>query len=1627
MEDKKITGLRVLNLKKKSKIKTNNKVYLKTHVYNLNFKLAKNNILGILSNDTEAKKTIFELIVNNEIKDNRYQGFIEFKQNNEDEYAFIFNNANYQKEVSFGFDDSNLFENKTKDTVFSYLQRYIKKSNIVNFLTKLFKNNWQDVYQDSKYHLSYKYYEINLELQKTIATNIEQLKKTLLNNDLSVLEKMDYSDKTLLMQEIYNLIRLIVKSIQEAEQKFLVYLEDRIKEYESGSSLMKFKEYKQAKQEYAKFFDQENILHSRSKKLFFLTKWENSLKLFKLKRERKLDTKKFFSKLKSEFIQEINFNKFSLKKKTKFDSFAYFYPRYYVNKRFYWAHLKYFKKIKLMQHSIFIDFVKEIYNLRNDIFYEIGNLGVLNSQKQFRKQVKLITKSILNKNIKMYVYRFKNLANQQNEIFLKKTNLDAYIEDKKKDNFVNLSKIKEYEYDLEEKRSEYYWNIDTEGKKIKNQANALFIDSLPFFKNNKNNLDFIHKKIDILMKEISKLHAEEFLNQDHNLLTPKPFLKVFYDLKAIKYLLFDLFDNFYNYNKIIKNLKNNKDEIFNLILKSNIYRILLKSNISLNKLIMNLSYLTLDEKISLEINKVLINDPSVIVIGIFLEKLNEENQINILNKFNAYLLANEGIGIYFLDNINVAARLTTDLNIIYNARTIEQGKTNKIIENPINPLVKKLLNKEDTKSQENLKEFLDKNYLFVNILEYEIEPDHYIWCKWDQLINWADDKNIKNKKIRNSLLLDSQTALSPKTINEKVDYIEKTIIDFSQLNASNKKMGEKMDKIFDHKLVEKGRNQKWIDMKAFSTHDLNKKPFTIILPPPNVTGKLHIGHALDTYLADTIIRYKKNKNFDVMWVPGKDHAGIATQVVVEKKLAEIKLDKYQLGREKFIEEIWKWKDEYSNNINAQWAKLGLALDYPNERFTLDKNANEAVLKVFITMYKNNLIYRDKKAIVWDPKLKTALSNIEVISTEIKQKMYYFKYPIKNSKNYLIVATTRPETMFSDVAIALNPNDSRYQALKNLFIIHPLTKKEIPIIASEFIDSNFGTGVMKVSAHAFDDIEIIKRNGLQILECIDDEGKMNSLSGKYKGLNRFEARELIAKYLDKNGFVEKVEEIVSNVGYSERSKEPIEVLVKPQWFVKMKFLAEKILKNLNSSNAIKIIPSKFENNLIKWMENVHDWTISRQIWWGHRIPAWYKDNEILVQIENPGEGWIQDNDVLDTWFSSALAPFVFLGWPQTTEKIKRYFPTNLLVTGYDIIFFWVSRMYFQSLEFMDEIPFKEVLLHGLVRDAQGKKMSKSLGNGIDPIAIIDQYGSDVLKMALIFNCTPGADINFSDEKIKSARLFINKFWNIARLIQNIPIDLNAEFSYENLDQFDQWILFELNQTNQNIDNAMKNYEFTIVYKYIYDFVINKFSGWYLEFLKFKNNNYFVHYLFREMLIMLHPYMPFLTDYLFESIYSEELLETKTTEYFNSEEFTSDHVNNLIELITLLRKYREDKQISKALTLNYFLEATSISELEQLVIFKLANFSWEENKDFLIQTSFSKLFIKQRNEDKENEILELKKLIEITKNEIAFNEKFLNNPTFMQKAPEDQINQKKEKLALHQKNLELYLQELKNKEK
>ncbi|MBT8809127.1 valine--tRNA ligase [Lactobacillus delbrueckii] len=684
--------------------------------------------------------------------------------------------------------------------------------------------------------------------------------------------------------------------------------------------------------------------------------------------------------------------------------------------------------------------------------------------------------------------------------------------------------------------------------------------------------------------------------------------------------------------------------------------------------------------------------------------------------------------------------------------------------------------------------------------------------------------------------------------------------------------------------VEAGRYQEWLDEDLFKpSGDKKAKPYSIVIPPPNVTGKLHLGHAWDTAIQDTLIRYKRMQGYDTLYLPGMDHAGIATQAKVEARLREQGVSRYDLGREKFVEKVWEWKDEYANIIKSQWQKLGLSLDYSRERFTLDKGLSKAVRRVFVQLYNEGLIYRGEYIINWDPKLRTALSDIEVVHQDDQGAFYHINYPLADGSGSVEIATTRPETMFGDTAVAVAPGDERYKDLVGKKLILPLVGREIPIIEDQHVDPEFGTGLVKITpAHDPNDFEVGNRHDLPRINVMNDDGTMNDKAGKYAGMDRFDCRKQLVEDLKAEGYLIKVEPIVHSVGHSERSGVQVEPRLSTQWFVKMKPLADKVLENQKGEGRVNFVPDRFEGTLERWMENVHDWVISRQLWWGHRIPAWYnkQTGEMYVGEEAPAdiENWDQDQDVLDTWFSSALWPFSTLGWPdEDSADFKRYFPTNALVTGYDIIFFWVSRMIFQSLHFTGERPFDNVVLHGLIRDEQGRKMSKSLGNGIDPMDVIDKYGADALRWFLLNGTAPGQDTRFSYTKMDAAWNFINKLWNASRfVIMNLPEDAKPaqKPDISKFDLADAWIFDRLNHTVKETNRLFDEFQFGEAGREMYNFIWNDFCDWYIEISKValygddaelkarKQAN--LTWILDQILRLIHPIMPFVTEKLWLSM-------------------------------------------------------------------------------------------------------------------------------------------------------------------
>ncbi|MFS0751300.1 valine--tRNA ligase [Oceanobacillus sp. 1P07AA] len=731
---------------------------------------------------------------------------------------------------------------------------------------------------------------------------------------------------------------------------------------------------------------------------------------------------------------------------------------------------------------------------------------------------------------------------------------------------------------------------------------------------------------------------------------------------------------------------------------------------------------------------------------------------------------------------------------------------------------------------------------------------------------------------------------------------------------------------YNPKEVEDGRYQFWLDGKFFeATGDPDKEPFSIVIPPPNVTGRLHLGHAWDTAMQDTITRMKRMQGYDVLWLPGMDHAGIATQAKVEARLKESGTNRYELGREKFLEKAWEWKEEYASFIRSQWEKLGLGLDYSRERFTLDEGLSDAVREVFVKLYEKGLIYRGEYIINWDPSTKTALSDIEVIYEEVQGKFYHMRYPIKGSNETIEIATTRPETMLGDTAVAVHPKDERYQHLIGRTVILPIVGREIEIVADDYVDMELGSGAVKITpAHDPNDFEIGNRHQLERILVMNEDGSMNENALEYQGLDRFDCRKQIVKDLQEQGVLFDIEERSHQVGHSERSGAVVEPYLSTQWFVKMDPLAKSALDmQADADQRVNFVPERFEQTYFNWMDNIRDWCISRQLWWGHRIPAWYhkETNEIYVGKEAPTdiENWEQDEDVLDTWFSSALWPFSTLGWPdEESEDLKRYFPTNVLVTGYDIIFFWVSRMIFQSKEFMDEKPFEDTLLHGLIRDADGRKMSKSLGNGVDPMDVIEKYGADSLRYFLMTGSTPGQDLRFHWEKVESTWNFANKVWNASRFsIMNLE-----GFTYEDIDLTgnlslpDRWILARLNETIEQVTRNSNKYEFGEAGRHLYNFIWDEFCDWYIEMAKLslygededkkKTTRSVLAHVLDQTMRMLHPFMPFITEEIWQQLPHEgPSITVSNWPEVNSEFEDNQAIQEMQRLVSIIRSVRNSR--------------------------------------------------------------------------------------------------------------------------
>lgn len=823
-----------------------------------------------------------------------------------------------------------------------------------------------------------------------------------------------------------------------------------------------------------------------------------------------------------------------------------------------------------------------------------------------------------------------------------------------------------------------------------------------------------------------------------------------------------------------------------------------------------------------------------------------------------------------------------------------------------------------------------------------------------------------------------------------------------------------LDKKYDHKQVEEGKYETWKTRGYFKSGDLSLKPYAIVIPPPNVTGRLHLGHAWDTTLQDIMIRYKRINGYDALWLPGMDHAGIATQAKVDAKLRSEGINPRSMDRNAWLDIAWKWKEEYAENIHRQWAKLGLSLDYSKERFTLDEGLSKAVRKVFVDLYNKGLIYRGEKIINWDPLAMTALSNEEVIYKEVKGAFYHIKYYIEGTNDYLDVATTRPETLFGDTAVAVNPSDKRYNKLIGKNVILPIVKKLIPIIGDIHADPEFGTGVVKITpAHDPNDFEVGNRHNLEKIIVMNPNGTMNSNAHKYEGMDRFLCRKQLLSDLQDQDLLINIEEITHSVGHSERTDVMVEPYLSKQWFVKMRPLADRVLENQKDKDKkVNFIPERYEKTMNHWMEITYDWCISRQLWWGHQIPAWYKDNEVYVGMDAPKEkGWVQDPDVLDTWFSSALWPFTTLGWPEDTEDFRRYYPNNVLVTGYDIIPFWVNRMTFQGLEFTNKRPFKDCLIHGLIRDKEGRKMSKSLGNGVDPMDVIEEYGCDSLRFFLATSTAPGMDLRYDEEKVKSTWNFINKLWNASRYVL-MSIDSTSD---KELNNIDKWILTKTNKLISNVTKHMETYEFNVVGSEIYNFVWSSFCDSYIEFSKINPNKEVLLYVLETILKLIHPFMPYVTEEIYQMlpVHDEAIMISSYPKYDETKIYNKelDEVNKLIDIITNIRNARQSNNFGSNYVLVNNLECKNLIDDYKDIITKLTKATFvdsisDEYKRHDIITNYGIIIAGYVGKDididslvKEKESLE--KSIERRKN-------LLSNEGYVNKAPAQLVEQERKKL-------------------
>ncbi len=866
-------------------------------------------------------------------------------------------------------------------------------------------------------------------------------------------------------------------------------------------------------------------------------------------------------------------------------------------------------------------------------------------------------------------------------------------------------------------------------------------------------------------------------------------------------------------------------------------------------------------------------------------------------------------------------------------------------------------------------------------------------------------------------------------------------------------MGKELEKNYNPSEIEDRIYQNWLDKKYFHAEvDRSKKPFTIVMPPPNVTGQLHMGHALDNTMQDILIRFKRMQGYNALWQPGTDHAAIATEVKVIEKLKSQGIDKNDIGRTEFLKHAWEWKEEYGNRIINQLKKLGSSADWDRERFTMDEGCSKAVQEVFIKLYDKGYIYKGSRIINWCPVCKTSISDAEVIHEEQAGHFWHINYPVVGEEGRFVeIATTRPETLLGDTAVAVNPSDERYQDIIGKMLKLPLTDREIPVIADEYVDKEFGTGCVKITpAHDPNDFEVGKRHNLEEINIMNDDATINELGGKYAGMDRYEAREAMVKDLDELGLLVAVKDHTHQVGTHDRCKTTVEPLIKPQWFVRMKEMGEAALKVVDT-DELNFVPERFDKIYKHWLENIRDWCISRQLWWGHRIPAYYCDEcgEVVVSKEAPSvcpkcgcTHLTQDEDTLDTWFSSALWPFSTLGWPEKTEELDYFYPTDVLVTGYDIIFFWVVRMVFSALEQTGKSPFKHVLIHGLVRDDQGRKMSKSLGNGIDPLEIIDQYGADALRLTLITGNAPGNDMRFYMSRVEASRNFANKVWNASRFIMmNMEKWDGKEVDLSSLTLADRWILSKVNTLAKDVTENLDKFELGIAVDKVYNFIWEEFCDWYIEMVKPRLYNdedetqgaalWTLKTVLINALKMLHPYMPFITEEIFTTLQSEEesIMISKWPEFKEEWNFAADElaVDTIKDAVRGIRTLRKEMNVpnSKKATVFVVSEKEPVRKIfeDAKVFFATLGFASEVLvqadkagiaddavstviQDAVVYMPFADLV------DVEKEMERLVKEQKRLEGEIKRCTGMLNNPRFVDKAPQAKVDEEKAKLEKYQ---------------